>query len=174
MILHIPWPWNFSPLITVCVFNHHWYIDRLKTQNFPNFTNALGLFRNMVVGLKIKLFERLIIHFYSLISQIWPKSRVESPQCGNLIISLPVWFYVKSISGNLEFHKLPFWQFQNAWMWIFSKCQSLKSAKSTQNVNSKLLKLSNRQSFESLNLPKLISRKMRVTVKFFNFSTMFC
>jgi len=92
-------------------------------------------------------------------------------QCGNSKIFLPLKFYVKSILPDLRRSKIAILVILEAFNFDFWEFLMLSNVEFSLKIKFKVSKMTRFAVFELVNLPNMISRKIRVAVKFLNFHT---
>ena len=96
-------------------------------------------------------------------------------QCGNFMFFPSLRFYVKSILGILEVQNLPFYHIYRLWIWFFVNFLNFslqKVPKFLKKSNFRAFKYVEIADFALLKSPNLISHKIWVVEKLWNFHTM--
>ena len=91
----------------------------------------------------------------------------------NFMIFLSFRFYVKSILKSLEVLKLPFSPFLKLRIWLIWSISAFKKCKNSWRSKFRTSQFAKMAHFALLDSPKLISRKIWVTKKFWNSHTVF-
>ena len=96
---------------------------------------------------------------------------MDIPQCGNLAIFLPQWFYVKSILADFRRSKTAVLAILGLWILFFGKnshlkCQTFPKIENSELFKNQMVKL---VVIGASKWPKLISFKIRVPKKSRNF-----
>ena len=96
-------------------------------------------------------------------------SQFRPAQCGNFRILLSLRFYVKSILGIVEVQKLLFLPFWGLWILLIWWIAAFKKCKNSKKSKFRAFKCVKMADFGLLESSKLISRKIWVIQKLWNF-----
>ena len=118
-----------------------------------------------------ELFRLQLLNCGKMFKRDWFIGESKSALGGNFRIFLSLRFFVKSILENVEVLKLSFLPFLGLWIlliWSISAFKKCKNSKESRYSASKCVKMADFTLVES---PKLISRKIWVIEKSWNFHT---
>ena len=112
----------------ICEFNFH----SVEKSNFYSHVHSVEKYFKM--GSKLLVLVNLIWRKMLIFQYSW--LWFSPPQdCGNFTISLPLWFYVKSISGGvLEVQKVSFYTVLELLNFTFGRFHSSKIANQTPSI----------------------------------------
>ena len=145
-----------------------------KSDFTKNLISTLWNFHMKTLHLKVEFFREIELISFSWIHFGHFHRKFVKSKCGNFMSLLSFRFYVKSILEILEVQNLPFWHILRLWIFIFYELLHFWEVEIDQINKIRSLKMAKTADFALLESPKLISRKISVVQKSWNFHTLHC